>query len=61
MAAVCPLDVARRRVKQYTGARDAEMIEKIAERIVQTGECVWHAAAQVSGKPCRCNDCAEVV
>ena len=51
---------ARRYVLSYTAARngkDDEVIEKTAQRMVDTGECAWHALAQVTSKPCWCADC----
>lgn len=50
---------AKRMVRQYTGAtvKDAATVDAIANRMVSAGECVWHAAAQVTGKPCWCADC----
>jgi len=38
-------------------ARSLELLAAIVERIVETGECVWHATAQISGRPCSCQSC----
>lgn len=34
-----------------------EIIGRIADRILETGECVWHATAQITGRPCNCQAC----
>lgn len=52
------LQRARSLVKQYTAARDPVVVEQVAQRMVDTGECVWHAFAQVTGKACWCAECA---
>jgi len=49
---------ARGLVAQYTAYDKPEIAEKVALRMVETGECVWHAVSQVTGQPCWCNDCA---
>lgn len=54
------LQAATRRVISYTACRvgkDDAVIAATAERIVRTGECVWHALAQVTKKPCWCARC----
>jgi len=38
-------------------ARSLELLAAIVERIVETGECVWHATAQIAGRPCSCQSC----
>jgi len=38
-------------------ARALELLAAVVERIVETGEGVWHAAAQISGRPCPCANC----
>lgn len=35
-----------------------ELLAAVCERIVETGEGVWHATAQVSGRPCPCATCS---
>lgn len=49
---------ARSLVKQYTAVRDTAMVERVATRMVEQGECVWHALSQVTGKSCWCSKCA---
>jgi hypothetical protein len=39
-------------------ARALELLAAVVERIVETGECVWHATAQISGRPCPCMTCS---
>jgi|DEB0MinimDraft_3_1074331.scaffolds.fasta_scaffold01536_3 hypothetical protein len=34
-------------------------IDKTVERILATGECVWHASSVVLQRPCACHDCKE--
>lgn len=53
------LELAKRRVRQYTSVtqRDEAIVTATAERMVQHKECVWHAFAQVTQKPCWCADC----
>lgn len=51
------IERARRLVRQYTAAKTSEEAEPIAQRMILHNECVWHALAMVSGKPCRCSDC----
>jgi hypothetical protein len=51
---------AEQLVKQYAavqGAR-AEVVDAVIGRVM-AGECVWHAAAVVTGRPCACYDCAQ--
>lgn len=52
------LQRARSLVKQYTAVRDATVVEQVAQRMVATGEGVWHSLSQVTGKPCWCSKCA---
>jgi len=40
-----------------TAITDRELAERIADRIAETGECVWHAASVVCGTKCWCSDC----
>ncbi len=35
-----------------------ELLAAVCERIVETGESVWHATAQISGRPCPCATCS---
>lgn len=51
---------ARRLVRQYTAARTVEEAEPIAQHMVRTGDCVWHALSVVTGNPCQCHDCTQV-
>lgn len=54
------IERARLMVLSFTAVRKGEheeIIEKTAMRMVEKGECVWHALAQVTGKPCWCRDC----
>ncbi len=37
-----------------------ELLAAVCERIVETGESVWHATAQISGRPCPCATCSPV-
>ena len=39
-------------------ARELELLAAVVERIVETGESVWHATAQISGRPCPCATCS---
>lgn len=39
-------------------ARALELLAAVVERIVETGESVWHATAQISGRPCPCATCS---
>jgi hypothetical protein len=39
-------------------ARALELLAAVVERIVETGECVWHATAKISGRPCPCSTCS---
>lgn len=39
-------------------ARALELMAAVVERIVETGEGVWHATAQVTGRPCPCARCS---
>lgn len=39
-------------------ARSLELLAVVVERIVETGESVWHATAQISGRPCPCATCS---
>ncbi len=39
-------------------ARSLELLAAVVERIVETGEGVWHATAQISGRPCPCATCS---
>jgi hypothetical protein len=51
---------AERLVRQYMGCTaksDQDVVIRIAERMVSTGDCVWHAASVVTGNPCGCYDC----
>ena len=52
------IERARSLVRQYTAVRDASVVEQVALRMVNQGECVWHALAQVTGKSCWCSKCA---
>jgi hypothetical protein len=36
-----------------------ELAARVVDRIVETGEAVWHATAQVTGRPCSCAACAK--
>lgn len=38
--------------------RALELLAAIVERIVETGESVWHATAQISGRPCPAQCCS---
>jgi len=38
--------------------RALELLAAVVERIVETGECVWHATAQITGRPCPCMTCS---
>jgi len=38
--------------------RALELLAAVCERIEETGEGVWHAAAQISGRPCPCATCS---
>lgn len=44
-------------VKAYTAAGDLKTQTAVAQRMITHGECVWHAASVVTGKPCGCHDC----
>ncbi len=47
----------------YSRWRDAEgmaRLQLVVDRIVATGECVFHAAAMVQGTRCYCADCMAV-
>ncbi len=35
-----------------------ELLGRVVDRIVETGEGVWHATAQITGRPCSCAPCA---
>lgn len=35
-----------------------ELLAAVVERIVETGDDVWHATAQISGRPCPCAGCS---
>lgn len=48
---------ARRLVNGYTTGMTDEQKDATVARMVETGECVWHAAATVCGKPCWCAGC----
>jgi hypothetical protein len=37
--------------------KQLELLAAIVERIVDTGESVWHATAQITGRPCPCATC----
>jgi hypothetical protein len=37
--------------------RQLEILAAVVERIVDTGESVWHATAQITGRPCPCATC----
>lgn len=52
------LESARRLVKNFADRGTPDAVELLARHISQTGECVWHAAAEVFGKPCGCTPCA---
>jgi Flp pilus assembly protein TadD len=41
--------------------RALELLAAVCERIVETGEGVWHATAQISGRPCPCATCSPAV
>lgn len=51
------IERARQLVRQYSAGGSPEMVEAVAQRMVAQDECVWHAAAQVTGKQCWCADC----
>jgi hypothetical protein len=38
-----------------------DLMTRVIDRIVETGEGVWHATAQVTGRPCNCAACAPMV
>lgn len=38
--------------------RALELLAAVCERIEETGESVWHATAQISGRPCPCSSCS---
>lgn len=50
-------DKARRFLNGYTQGLNAEQKERAVRRMVELGECAWHAAAQVTKKPCWCSNC----
>lgn len=37
-----------------------ELLAAVVERIVETGEDVWHATAQITGRPCPCSGCSPI-
>jgi len=51
------VEKAIRFIRGYTVGLTSQQQQAVAERMVATGECVWHAAAQVTGKRCWCSDC----
>lgn len=54
------IEHARRMVLAFSAAqlpRDEDIVQKTAEHIVKTGDCVWHAMSQVTGKDCWCAKC----
>lgn len=54
------LDRARQLARGYIAVRpgqDPEFIERVAQRMVAEGECVWHALSVVTGKACWCAAC----
>jgi hypothetical protein len=38
--------------------RQLEILAAVVERIVETGESVWHATAKITGRPCPCATCS---
>lgn len=38
-------------------AEGTELAARVINRIVDTGDCVLHAVAAVTGKACHCADC----
>lgn len=53
-----PFASARRIVGQYTAIRDGATIDKVAQHMVDTGDCAWHALHVVCATPrCFCSDC----
>lgn len=36
-----------------------EFREALIDRMVRTGDCLWHAAARVLNKPCSCTGCVD--
>lgn len=38
--------------------RALELLAAVVERIVETGEGVWHATAQITGRTCPCATCS---
>jgi hypothetical protein len=55
------LERATHLVRGYTAHCTEEQVAVIANRMVEHDECVWHAAAVVSGHPCWCADCDPMV
>lgn len=50
-------------VYQYAGVRanmgldGQETAARIINRMLDTGECVWHATSVITSKKCMCADC----
>lgn len=38
---------------------EVALVDRVIDRIVETGESVWHAAAQVAGHKCQCSPCCQ--
>jgi hypothetical protein len=53
------IEQARKLVRGYTSGMTAEQVEATATRMLETGECVWHAASVVCNAlaKCMCRDC----
>lgn len=51
------IERARRLVLGHIASTDSKQREQIAQRMVETGECVWHAASVVTNSKCFCADC----
>lgn len=53
------IERARSLVRNYTAytKSEADITERIAQHMVKTGDCVWHATSFIVGTQCWCADC----